>query len=98
MRILHLLVSCLALAACSGGVSQESFDQIQTGMTQQKVEEILGSGEEQTSGGHGISSGGVLSGNTQPSNEKTFLWKDGSMQIIVVFKDGVVVSKRQLGF
>ncbi len=98
LRRLFPLAAALFLTACSGGVNQESFDQIQIGMSQQKVEDIMGSGEEQTSGGHGISAGGVLSGNKQASNEKTFLWKEGSMQIIVDFKDGAVVSKRKLGF
>lgn len=99
LRPALLLAAALFLAACSGGINQESYDQIQVGMTQTKVEDILGSGEEQTSGGHGISSGGVLTGsNKSPANEKTFLWKEGSMQIIVDFKDGAVVSKRKLGF
>lgn len=97
IRILALFTIML-LTACSGGVSQESYDQITTGMSQAKVEEILGAGEEQTSGGYGVSAGGVLSGNKQPTNEKTFLWKDGDMKIIIDFKDGVVVNKRNSGF
>jgi hypothetical protein len=98
MKYLAMLLATVMLAGCSEGISQETFDQITVGMTQTKVEEILGSGEEQTSGGHGISAGGVLSGNKQPTNEKTFLWKEGSMKIIVNFKNGAVVSKSKQGF
>jgi hypothetical protein len=98
MRRLSMIVAVALLGGCSGGVSQESYDQVTVGMSQPKVEEILGSGEEQTSGGHGISAGGVLSGNKQPTNEKTFLWKEGGLMIIVIFKDGAVVSKSKQGF
>lgn len=98
MRRFLMIMAAVLMSGCSGGLSQESFDQITVGMTLQKVEEILGSGEEQTSGGHGISAGGVLSGNKQPTTEKTILWKDGDMKIIVDFKDGAVVNKRKSGF
>ena len=98
-KLLMVLAATILMTACSsGGVDEETFDQITVGMSQSKVEELLGAGEEQTSGGHGISAGGVLSGSKQPTNEKTFLWKDGSKQIIVEFKDGAVSSKRKLGF
>jgi hypothetical protein len=97
MRRLSSVLAAVLLAGCSGGVSQESYDQITVGMTQAKVEEILGAGEEQTSGGHGISAGGVMTGNPDKNPVKTYLWKDGNAKIIVEFKEGVVVSKRQSG-
>ena len=98
MRRLVAMLAAAFLAGCSGGVSQESYDQITVGMSQSKVEEILGSGEEQTSGGHGISAGGVLTGQPDKNPVKTYLWKDGASKIIVDFKDGAVISKRKQGF
>lgn len=97
MRRLLMILAAALLAGCSGGITQESFDQITVGMTQAKVEEILGTGEEQTSGGHGISTGGVVTGNPDKNPIKTYLWKDGTAKIIVEFKEGVVVNKRQSG-
>ena len=98
MRRWVAILAAAFLAGCSGGISQETYDQITVGMSQQKVEEILGSGEEQTSGGHGISAGGVLTGQPDKNPVKTYLWKEGELKIIVDFKDGVVVNKSKRGF
>lgn len=96
--VLAAAVAAFVLSGCGGGVDDDTYAKINNGMSLSKVEDLLGSGEEQTSGGTGISSSGLATGNTTPANQKTILWKDGSKQIIVEFKDGAVVSKRKIGF
>ena len=92
------LAASLFLAACGGGVDDESFDKIKTGMSLKSVENILGAGELQDTGGTGISSAGLLTGNPASGNTKTYLWKDGDRSIIVEFKADEVINKRKLGF
>ncbi len=86
------------LVACGDGVCEESYAKINNGMSLKAVQNILGSGEEQDTGGFGSSSAGIVTGSTAPMKFKTYLWKDGSNQIIVEFKDGEVVNKRKVGF
>jgi hypothetical protein len=81
------------LVACGGDVSQENFDKVQTGMTQDQVEQILGPGEDQTAAGVEISSAG-MAGRSRDDRTKTYLWKDGAKEIVVEFKEGKVIYKR----
>jgi len=63
-------------------ITKENFDKIETGMTLTEVEAILGTGEENVSGDTMIS----------------YLWsKDPLHGITVIFKDGLSVSKFQIG-
>jgi hypothetical protein len=98
LRTAILVAAASILTACAGAVDAESYGKIKTGMSVKAVENILGSGELQDTGGTGISNAGVVTGNPAPSNLKTYLWKDGNNQIIVEFKDGEVVNKRAVGF
>jgi hypothetical protein len=81
------------LVACGGDVSQENYDKIQTGMTLDQVEQVLGPGEDQTASGVEISSSG-MAGRSREDRTKTYLWKDGAKQIIVEFEQGKVTAKR----
>jgi hypothetical protein len=85
----------LALAACGGAVTPESYDQIHAGMTLEEVERILGPGEDQSVSGVGISSAG-MAGRSREDRTRTYLWKDGPRQIIVEIEQGKVVNKRSL--
>jgi hypothetical protein len=83
------------LVACGGDVSQENYDKVQTGMTRDQVEQILGPGEDQSASGVEISSSG-MAGKSREDRTKTFLWKDGTKQIIVEFQQDKVIGKRSL--
>jgi hypothetical protein len=80
-------------------VTDENYEAITQGMTVDEVERILGAGEQQTSGGVGISGAGVMGGSNDASSDRqVYLWKGEGKQIIVTFKDGKVVSKNKTGF
>lgn len=88
MLALGLTVGLFVTAGCSK-VSQENYEKINTGMTVDEVEDILGSGEVE--GGGGVAIGDVeLSG-------KVMHWGDDEKGIIVTFANGKVVSKAKKG-
>jgi hypothetical protein len=88
----------LFAAGCGADVSEENYDKVQVGMTLDRVQSILGAGEDQTASGVGISAGGLATASRDPGNSRSYLWKDGPRQIIVDFRDGKVVSKSKRGF
>lgn len=95
---LSALACCVLLAACGPEISNATFDQIQDGMSLTQVEGIIGgSGEKQEVRGGSIGATGVESAGNIGDDRQTYLWADGSKQIIVVFEDGEVVSKRKSG-
>jgi hypothetical protein len=74
------------LAACGGGVNDDNYNKLKSGMTVSEVEAILGKPTE--SGGAGI--GGMTAG------AKT--WKSGDKEITVVFANDKVASFAKKGF
>ncbi len=97
-------VVCVAfLAACDGKMTTANYDKVKVGMSLSEVLGILGQGERQTqSGASRIASdmvGGIpgASGKPKESNRDTYLWKSDKAEITVIFDDGKVVSKNQLG-
>ncbi len=85
---LTIAFGMFALVGCSK-VSQENYDKINTGMTVDEVEAILGSGEVE--GGGGVAVGDVeLSG-------KVMHWGSDEEGITVTFANGKVVSKVKKG-
>jgi hypothetical protein len=91
-----LIAGSLVLSGCESKVTSENFDKVNNGMSLSQVEGILGSGTDDTaSGGFGVSSGGVLDSKANP--EKVYVWREGGLQIQVVFKDGKVVQKSKTG-
>ncbi len=91
------LFAALAVSAvgCGSKVDQSNYDKVSTGMTQDQVEGILGTGKEQTA----MATPGVSVGNMSVPgmSAKTVMWQDGSKSITVVFKDGKVFTKAQSG-
>jgi hypothetical protein len=80
----------LFIAGCGGSrVSQSNYEKIQNGMTLSKVEAILGKGKEQGS------SGGSFGGITMEA--KGMVWQDGNKIITVMFMNGEVTAKSQVG-
>ena len=94
--VIIVLVGCAGVAGCAGiadyvgsTVTQANYDKIENGMTLAEVEAILGKGEEQASsnfGGGGISMEG-----------KAMVWQNRNEIISVVFLNGEVMSKAQMG-
>ncbi len=90
---------CGAMAACSGDISQEAFDQINVGMTLTEVRNVIGSdGEDQTASGTSISQAGIM--ENKGSRLEMWVWTttDRKSEIAVEFRDGKVVSKTKRGF
>ncbi len=93
MRLKKLLtvmfaIGLFAIVGCSK-VSQDNYDKINTGMTVEEVEDILGSGN--VDGG-----GGVAVGDVEISG-KVMRWGDDSKGITVTFANGKVVTKSHSG-
>ncbi len=87
---------CLSFAACEQKDLGVEFNKVTNGMTLSQVENLLGSGTDDTSSaGYGVSTGGVL--DSKAAAEKTYIWKESTITYQVVFKDGKVVQKSKAG-
>lgn len=79
------------VAGCGGSaVTQSNYEQVKTGMTKAEVESILGTGKES------MSSGGDFGGISMQADG--MVWQDGNKIITVMFMNGEVQSKSQMGF
>lgn len=76
-----LLVSLL-LVGCGSKVTQENFDKIQAGMSQDEVVAILGEPTESSGASVGPISGG------------TWIWKKDRATIVIQFVGGKVLAKQ----
>jgi len=91
--------AAMIVAGCESKVSDDSYQQITTGMTLDDVQHILGKGEQDVSGGVGISASGIAGGREDSqATIKTYNWKDGQKMIIIDFREEKVINKRKLGF
>ena len=95
--VLACLSVLLFVSGCEDVVTQENFDRITVGMQLWEVEDILGAGTEETVGGFGISSGGLIGGEPGSSATTTYVWKEERREISVTVKDGEVIGKRKAG-
>lgn len=89
------LISLSAMVGCEKKVTVENYDKIQVGWTKTQVENLLGSGTDETASGTSISGAGIP--DTKAAAEKTYVWRDGGLTITLVFKDGKVVQKEKVG-
>jgi len=90
------LAGAVFLAACESKITQESFDKIETGMSQTQVEKLLGGKcTDETPSGTSITGAGVA--DSRKAAAKILRWKDGSKSIVVVFRDGKVFEKMKDG-
>ncbi len=88
-----VMLLCLAgLTGCESKVNQENWDKITMGMTQGEVEGILGPGTRQEIQGTSISGAGIAGGAARNSLD-TYLWKMGTKEVSITFKDGKVMAK-----
>lgn len=76
------LVLLLWLAGCGSKITQENFDRIQTGMSQDEVTTILGKPTESSSASFGSLSGGA------------WVWKKNGTAITIQFANGKVLAKQ----
>ncbi|OGB95008.1 MAG: hypothetical protein A2Z31_05900 [candidate division NC10 bacterium RBG_16_65_8] len=76
-----LLVSLL-LVGCGSKITQENFDKVHAGMSQEEVKAILGDPTESSGASIGPISGG------------TWVWKTGEATIVIQFVSGKVLAKQ----
>ena len=90
-RLLAVILFVSAtIAGCGGNpVTQSNYEKIKNGMSQSEVEAILGKGKEQAS------SGGNFGGISMDG--KSMVWQNGNEIITVMFMNGEVMSKAQVG-
>ena len=89
------LLSLAALVGCEKKVTVENFDKIQIGWTKTQVENLLGSGTDETASGTSISGAGIP--DNKAAAEKTYVWREGGLTLTIIFKDGKVVQKEKVG-
>lgn len=89
------LFTLVAMVGCEKKVTVENFDKIQNGWSKTQVENLLGSGTDETASGTSISGAGIP--DSKAAAEKTYVWRDGGLTITVIFKDGKVVQKTKVG-
>ncbi|MFT7620199.1 MAG: hypothetical protein ACI97A_003856 [Planctomycetota bacterium] len=90
LRTLAVLM-LLIVVACGGGISEESYNKVEVGMTMQEVKDILGD-PTSTDGAVGLEvMGKKLSGGMHT-------WKSGTKEIMITFASDKVTLKAKNGF
>ena len=104
LSVTFFLLSAVFLVGCGSSISMSNYDKIESGMTIEEVESILGKGEEQASSSINIPSksisipgGGNISTSGMSTSANAMVWKDGTKVISIMFSDGKVMGKSQLG-
>lgn len=105
-----VLVLFLFLPACGGSkIKKANYDKINTGMSEQEVEAILGPGSEEAAASAEVPElklgGGTVEGVKIPEakigglslSAKRKVWKDGTKTVTVQFVNGKVTGKSQQG-
>lgn len=90
--LLAVVLVAFGVAACEQKVTVENLEKVKVGMTKGQVEVLLGKGEEQQSGGVGISGAGIAGGSSGSGGQVTYTWRKGNTELSVTYKDGKVVS------
>jgi hypothetical protein len=90
LKPIFLLVSTLLVVGCGGNpITKDNYSEIETGMTLDEVESILGSGTEQ--GSSDASFGGIS------IDMKNMVWQDEDKIISITFLHDKVKAKSQIG-
>lgn len=83
---------------CEAKLTRANYDKIKNGMSLAEVQTLLGgSGTEDSSPAGMTVSGAGIAGTSKASNDKTYVWKENGVEIIVTFAEGKVVQFRQVG-
>jgi hypothetical protein len=94
-----LAMSVAMAGGCNETLTDENFERVTVGMSYSEVESILGEGKREDSGGYGMTSGGIPTGqDSGSSKQQTYTWEEDGKQVVVVFNNGKVQSKSKLGW
>lgn len=85
------------MAGCEQKLTDERYDQLKQGMTDQEVEGILrcGRGTDETQGGFNVGSSGISGGG---GGDRVYLYKSGDRSVTVTYRDGKAVQFNKTGF
>lgn len=98
LMIAALTALLVLLPGCESKVSLANYEEITVGMSFSQVESLLGSGEQEISGGTSIGASGLIEGSSDAASERqTWTWTDGDSVIVVNFINSEVVSKSKRG-
>jgi hypothetical protein len=89
-KLIIISMSFFLLVGCAGKINKENYSKIQTGMSISEVESILGEGESNASSNVDLGDYGNISSDVMT-------WQSGTKVISVVFSNGEVMSKGQVG-
>ena len=78
-------ISILFVACLGSKINMENYKKVKNGMSLNKVESILGSGDENATSSYGGYSASV------------YTWSDGFKVISITFSNGKVSAKAQVG-
>lgn len=81
-RLLPVLLLSAFLTACGGGLTQDQFNKIETGMTEEQVKALIGS------------PGKIDGGSALGVSGATYIYKEGKITASVVFVNGKVFGKQ----
>jgi hypothetical protein len=79
------------VGGCGSKISEANYYRVHYGMTEEKVEEVLGPAHEEQ---FRLSSTATA---TQPASLKVKSWSRGGLIIYVVFENGVVIERSAAG-
>lgn len=92
-----LALTLIIAVGCENKITQANFDKITIGMDKTQVENILGSGTDDTSpAGYGAGGSGGTVLTSKAAEEQVFVWKGQGFKIIVKYKNGKVVEKSKV--
>lgn len=90
LKLLLALSLCFIVSGCGGNpITRDNYSQIETGMTLDEVEAILGTGTEQASSD--ASFGGIS------IDMKNMVWQNEEKIISITFSHDKVKAKSQMG-
>lgn len=94
-----VLGATVLLGGCGEKLTEENYDRISNGMSLSEVEGIIGGGTREDSGGYGMTSAGIPTGNDSGSSkQQTYTWEEDGKRVVIVFNNGKVMSKSKTGW
>ena len=84
------VLALLVVVACGGGISQDSYDKVKTGMTLTEVEDILG--KHSSGSSNSLEAGGIKLGAA------VYKWEDSDKVVTITFGNDKVTIKTKSVF
>lgn len=85
LRVLPVLACALLLTACGGGLTQDQFNKVENGMTEEQVKGLIGEPSK------------IESGSALGISGTAYIYESGDTQATVTFLNGKVMSKAYKG-